>query len=137
MSNFVELRHEQIGSGEEKRERRFTHEIPPLLPDGIRLTLCDKGPHELGNGRVHMQLEVEREVVSGRVEEVDEPPADLVRELEDIVARSEGEDGMQRGDDTSARRKGEEIGASVRGQVGAPRRRGTGELLFEDGHVCV
>jgi hypothetical protein len=84
-----------------------------------------------------VKLKVEREVVFGRVEEVDESPGDLEADLEEVVARSEREDGVQRGDGASARRECEEIAMAVRGQVDivAPARRWTRELLLEDAHV--
>lgn len=83
--------------------RLAAHEIPPFLLDRIRLAFCDEGPHKLGNGHGRVELKVEREFVSGSVEEVDESPDELDGELEEIVARSEREDGVQRGDGVSAR----------------------------------
>ena len=87
-----------------------------------------------------MQLKVERDLVRGRIEEVDEPPEDLRRVLEEIVPRAQGEDGVQGGDAPSARREGEEVAVAVRGQRGgaAPAcRRGARELLLEDVQVSV
>jgi len=130
-----------IGKKKRKRKRASTHEVPPLLSDGIRLAFCDEAPHKLGHGRARrVQFKVEREVVRGRVEEVDEPPENLRRELEEIVPRAQGEDGVQGGDAPSARREGEEVAVAVRGQRGgaAPAcRRGARELLLEDVQVRV
>ena len=102
-------------SAAEEKTRRLTCQIPPFLLDGIRIAFCDEGPHELGNGHVRVKLKVERDLVFGRVEEVDESPAELEAELEEIVARSEREDGVQGGDGASARRECEEIAVAVRG----------------------
>ena len=102
-------------SAAEEKTRRLAYQIPPFLLDGIRIAFCDEGPHELGNGHVRVKLKVERDLVFGRVEEVDESPAELEAELEEVVARSEREDGVQRGDGASARRECEEIAVAVRG----------------------
>ena len=50
-----------------------------------------------------MQLKVERDLVLGRVEEVDETAEELERHLEEVVARAQGEDGVEGGDAASAR----------------------------------
>jgi hypothetical protein len=88
-----------------------------------------------------VQLKVERDLVLGRVEEVDEPAEDLERELEKVVSRAEGEDGVERGDAASARREDEEVAVAVRGQRGGvaarARRCGTRELLLEDAQVSL
>lgn len=86
-----------------------------------------------------MQRKVERDEILGRVEEIGEPPGDLERELEEIVARAQGEDGVQRGDDAPARREGEEIRVAVRGQAvaWAAARGRARELLLEDVEVRV
>jgi hypothetical protein len=87
-----------------------------------------------------VQLKVERDEVRGGVKEVDEPPEDLRRELEKIVPRAQGEDGVQGSDAPSARREGEEVAVAVRGQRGgaAPAcRRGERKLLLEDVQVRV
>ena len=120
-----------------KKTRRLAYQIPPFLLDRIRLAFCDEGPHEVGNGHFRVKLKVEREVVLGRVEEVDESPAELEAELQEVVARSEREDGVQRGDGASASREYEEITVAIRGQVDtvAPARRWTRELLLEDVYV--
>lgn len=93
----------------------MTHEIPPVLLDGIHLAFCDESPDELGHGRGRrgVQLKVERDIIGGRVEEVSEPPEELKRELEEIVSRAQDEDGVQGGDGASARREGEEVGVAV------------------------
>lgn len=116
-----------------------THEIPPFLLDGTRLAFRDDGPHKLGHGRRRVQLKVERDLVLGRVEEVDEPAEDLERELEKVVSRAEGKDGVEGGDAASARREDEEVAVAVRGQrrgvATRARRCGTRELLLEDAQV--
>ena len=123
--------------GKKKKLRRLAHQIPPFFLDRIRLAPRDEGPHKLGHTRARVQLKVERHLVFGRVEEVDEAPAELEGELEEIVARSEREDGVQGGDGRSTRGERKEIAVSVRGEVDAvaPGRRWTRELLFEDVHV--
>ena len=86
-----------------------------------------------------MQLKVERDLVLGRVEEVDEPAEDLERELEKVVSRAEGEDGVEGGDAASARGEDEEVAVAVRGQrrgvAARARRCGTRELFLEDAQV--
>jgi len=124
-----------------EKKRASTHEVPPLCSDEIRLAFCDEAPHKHGHGRARrVQLKVERDVVHGRVEEVDEPPEDLRRELEEIVPQAQGEDSVQGGDAPWARREGEEVAVAVRGQraEAAPAcRRGVRELLLEDVQVSV
>jgi len=86
-----------------------------------------------------VQLKVERDLVLGRVEEVDETAEELERHLEEVVAWAQGEDGVEGGDAASARREGEEVAVAVRGQrrcvASRARRRGTRELLLEDVQV--
>ena len=122
-----------------KKGRASTHEIPPLLLDGSRLAFCDDGPHELGYGRRRVQLKVERDLVLGRVEEVDETAEELERHLEEVLSRAQGEDGVEGGDAAPARREGEEIAVAVRGQrrcvASRARRCRTRELLLEDVQV--
>jgi hypothetical protein len=130
------LRHRRRYKKKRKKKKRRTHEIPPFLLDGTRLAFRDDGPHKLGHGRRRVQLKVERDLVLGRVEEVDEPAEDLERELEKVVSRAEGEDGVEGGDAASARREDEEVAVAVRGQrrgvAARARRCGTRELLLED-----
>jgi len=122
-----------------KKNEASTHEIPPLLLDGSRLAFRDDGPHELGYGRRRVQLKVERDLVLGRVEEVDETAEELERHLEEVLSRAQGEDGVEGGDAASARREGEEIAVAVRGQrrcvASRARRCGARELLLEDVQV--
>ena len=66
----------------------MAYKIPPFLLDRIRLAFCDKGPHEVRNGHGRVQLKVERDVVIRSIEEVNEAPAELERELKEIVARA-------------------------------------------------
>ena len=86
-----------------------------------------------------MQLKVEHDLILGRVEEVDEPPEELERDLEEVMSRAQGEDGVQGGDAAPAGREGEEIAVAVRGQrrcvASRARRCGTRELLLEDVQV--
>jgi hypothetical protein len=118
--------------GREKAAAWRAHQVPSLIFDRFRLTLHDEGPHEIWDRRRRLQPKVQRDVVSGSVEQVDESPCRLVDDLKKIVAWSEREDGVQRRDVASAGREVEEIGVSVSGQV---TRGGTRELLVEDGHV--
>ena len=66
----------------------MAYKIPPLLLDRIRLVFCDEGPHEVRSGHGRVELKVERDVVIGSIEEVDEAPGELEGELKEIVARS-------------------------------------------------
>ena len=115
----------------------MAHQIPPFFLDRIRFAPRGEGPHKLGHARARVELKVESDLVFGRVEEVDEAPTELEGELEEIVPRSEREDGVQRGDGGSACGERKEVAVSVRGEVDAvaPGRRWTRELLFEDIHV--
>jgi len=92
-----------------------THQVPSFLFDRIYPTFCDEGPDKVGYGRARVELKVEREDVAGRVEEVDEPPRDLEGELEKVVSRSEGEDGVEGGDGASAGGEDEEVSVAVCG----------------------
>jgi hypothetical protein len=126
-------------ASKKKKKHASTHEVPPLLLDRIRLAFRDNGPHELGYSRSRVQLEVEHDLILGRVEEVDEPPEELDGDLEEVVSRAQGEDGVQGGDAAPAGREGEEVAVAVRGQrrcvASGARRCGTRELLLEDVQV--
>jgi hypothetical protein len=110
------------------------HKVPPIVLDRLGLVLHDQTPHEIWDGHSRVQLKVERDVVFGTVQQVDESIYELVRELKQVVTRSEREDCVQGRDVTSAGRKVEEIRVSVGGEVA---RGGTRELLLEDVHVRV
>lgn len=81
----------------------MAYKIPPFLLDRIRLAFCDEGPHKVRNGHGRVEFKVERDVVIGSIEEVDEAPGELDGELKEVVARSQREDGVQRGDIASSR----------------------------------
>ena len=73
---------------EKKKTRQLAHKIPPFLLDRIRLAFCDECPHEVRNGHGRVELKVERDLVIGSIEEVDEAPRELDGELKEVVARS-------------------------------------------------
>lgn len=81
----------------------MAYKIPPFLLDRVRLSFSDEGPHEIRSGPGRVELKVERDVVIGSIEEVDEAPGELEGGLKEIVARSQREDGVQRGDIASSR----------------------------------
>ena len=73
----------------------MAYEIPSRVLDRIGLFFCDESPHKVGNGPRCVQLEVQGDIIFGDIQQVDEAPGDLVNELEEVMARSEREDGVQ------------------------------------------
>lgn len=81
-----------------------------------------------------MQLEIQLDLVLGHPSELNELTDDLVEGLGEVVTRTEGEYGVEGGDETSAGGEEEEVGVSVLGDTTGC---GFGELFLVEGRVGV
>jgi hypothetical protein len=76
-------------SGVGERRSAVTHQVPPLLLDGLKFFLAHDGKDTFwGTGR-GMKLEVQRKDIGRAIIQVVETEKELVDDLERVVTRSE------------------------------------------------
>jgi hypothetical protein len=115
--------------------KRSADQIPPPRLDSLDLILGDDGKDEIGDRCVVAQLEIQLEAVDRCVSQiVGEGFEGLVDKLEEIVAWTEGEYGVEGGDGASAGGEVEIVGVTVRGEAVIGW---TGELLREEWEVGI